>query len=110
MVTGVHAEVDPRALGIGLEAFYFIGLTKHSREVVEKFQREIEQLHEVRSIYLVSGQYDFLIHVAVKDAEHLKNLALDNLTVRPEVTRIETVLIFDSMRKAAVPNYLEPGT
>jgi DNA-binding Lrp family transcriptional regulator len=110
VVTGVHAEVDPRALGIGLEAFYFIGLTKHSREVVEKFQREIEQLHEVRSIYLVSGQYDFLIHVAVKDAEHLKNLALDNLTVRPEVTRIETVLIFDSMRKAAVPNYLEPAT
>ena len=109
VVTGVHAEVDPRALGIGLEAFYFIGLTKHSREVVETFQQEIEQLSEVRSIYLVSGQYDFLIHVAVRDADHLKNLALDSLTVRTEVTRIETVLIFDSSRKPAVPNYLEPS-
>jgi DNA-binding Lrp family transcriptional regulator len=106
VIQGVHADVNPDALGVGLEAMYFVGLNKHARELVENFQKEIEQMPEVRSVYLVSGQYDFLVHVAVKDTQHLRNLALDYFTIRPEVTRIETVLIFDHRRNFALPNYL----
>lgn len=107
VITGVHADIQLKALGIGLEAIYFIGLTKHSRDVVENFQREIEQMPEVRSIYLVSGQYDFLVHVAVRDTDHLRNLALDSITIRPEVTGFETVLIFDHRRKFLLPNFID---
>ena len=106
VIEGVHAEVNPRALGIELEAMYFVGLNKHSRELVENFQHEIERIPEVRSVFLVSGQYDFLVHVAVRDTEHLRNLALDYFTVRPEVTRIETVLIFNHHRNYQLPNYV----
>ena len=105
IIEGVHADVKPKAMGIELEAMYFVGLNNHSRGLVENFQQEIEQMPEVRSVYLVSGQFDFLIHVAVKDTEHLRNLALDYFTVRPEVTRIETVLIFDHQRNFELPNY-----
>jgi DNA-binding Lrp family transcriptional regulator len=105
IIGGVHADVNPKAMGIELEAMYFVGLNKHSRDLVENFQREIELMPEVRSVYLVSGQFDFLIHVAVKDTEHLRNLALDYFTVHPEVTRIETVLIFDHKRNFELPNY-----
>ena len=104
VITGIHAEVEPKVLGVGLEAFYFIGLNKHSRDTVEGFQRTIERIPEVRSVYLVSGRYDFLVHVAVRDTEHLRNLALDSFTVRPEVTGIETVLIFDHSRNHELPN------
>lgn len=107
VINGVHADIQPKALGIGLEAIYFIGLAKHSRELVETFQSEIEQMPEVRSVYLVSGQYDFLVHVAVRDTEHLRDLALDSFTIRPEVTRIETVLIFDHSRKFVLPNFMD---
>ena len=107
VINGFHADIQPKVLGIGLEAIYFIGLTKHSRELVEAFQSEIEQIPEVRSVFLVSGQYDFLVHVTVRDTEHLRNLALDSFTIRPEVTRIETVLIFNHKRKFVLPNFLE---
>ncbi len=110
VITGVHAEVEPRALGVGLEAFYFIGLNKHSRDAVEGFKREVERIPEVRSVYLVSGRYDFLIHVAVRDTDHLRNLALDAFTVRPEVTGVETVLIFDHSRNHELPNLLGDNT
>lgn len=106
IIRGVHADINPHSLGIGVEAMYFVGLNKHSRELVENFKQEIELLPEVRSLYLVSGQYDFIVHVAVKDTEHLRNLALDSFTIRPEVTRIETVLIFEHSRKFELPNYL----
>ncbi len=106
-ICGVHADIDPGVMGIGLEAIYLVELEKHSRELVENFQTEIRKMPEVRSVYLVSGQYDFLVHVAVRDTDHLRNLALDSFTVRPEVTRIETVLIFDHSRKFELPNYRE---
>ena len=105
VINGVHADVQTKVMGIGLEAIYFVELAKHSRELVENFQIEIRQMPEVRSLYLVSGQYDFIVHVAVRDTEHLRNLALDAFTIRPEVTRIETVLIFDHSRNFELPNY-----
>ncbi len=107
VINGVHADIQPKVLGVGLEAMYFIGLVKHSRALVETLQLEIEQMEEVRSVYLVSGQYDFLVHVAVRDTEHLRNLALDAFTIRPEVARIETVLIFDHQRNFTLPNYID---
>ena len=107
VINGVHAEIQPKAVGVGLEAIYFIGLNKHARDTVESFQRDIEQIPEVRSIYLVAGRYDFLVHVAVQDTDHLRNLALDSFTIRPEVTSIETVLIFGHTRKHVLPNFME---
>jgi len=107
IISGVHADIKPKALGLEVEAIYFIGLSQHSRELVENFQQEIESIPEVRAVFLVSGQYDFMVHVAVKDTEHLRNLALDYFTTRKEVSRIETVLIYEHSRKFVLPNFLE---
>ncbi len=104
-IQGVHADVLPGVLGIGLEAMYFIGLNKHSRDIVENLQKDFEQIAEVRSIFLVSGKHDFIVHVAVKDTGHLRNLAMNSFTIRPEVIHFETVIIFDHSRKFKLPNY-----
>ncbi|MCB1754287.1 MAG: Lrp/AsnC family transcriptional regulator [Gammaproteobacteria bacterium] len=98
IIKGVHADIDPKAMGVHLEAIYFIKLTRHAREQVESFQARIDQTPEVRAAYLVSGEYDYLVHVAVRDADHLRELAMDAFTVLPEVSRIETVLVFDHRR------------
>ena len=105
-IRGVHADADPTALGIGLQAIYFIELTKHKRAVVENFQTEILQLPEVIAAYLIAGRYDVLAHVVVRDTDHLRDLALDAFTNRPEVTRIETALIFNYTRHFVLPDYL----
>lgn len=99
----VHAVVDPKALGVGLQAFYMVELVKHDREVVETFRREALALPEVRQVFLVSGKFDFLIHVTVRDTDHLKELALSAFTGRPEVTRIETSLIYDFHQSFVLP-------
>lgn len=107
IIKGIHADVEASKLGISLQAIYFIELTKHERGVVEAFQAEVLQIPEVVAVYLIAGRYDFLVHVAVRDAEHLRDLALDAIASRPEVTRIETALIFDYARCFELPNYLE---
>jgi DNA-binding Lrp family transcriptional regulator len=107
VLLGTHVEVDPRALGIGLEALFMIELAKHKRDNVDKFMDDIVKVPEVRSAFLVTGRYDLVVHVVVGDTRHLKDLALDQFTSRPGVTRIETSIIFDARRRYELPVFRE---
>ena len=69
-------------------------------QVVVDFQRHVLSLAEVTDLYHVGGSFDFLCQVAVRDADHLRDLALDQFTTRPEVDHLETSLIFEHIRKS----------
>jgi len=94
VLRGFHAEVAPGASGIGLEAMIAVRLCQHSRDLVDSFRDHVIELPEVRSVFHVTGGDDFLVHVAVRDSDHLRDLALDSFTTRPEVDHIQTRLIF----------------
>ena len=56
----------------------------------------VSDIPEVRLAFLVTGRYDLIVQVTVRDMQHLKDLALDHFTSRPNVTRIETSIIFQA--------------
>jgi len=103
VLRGCHVEVDPRALGIGLEALFMIELSKHKRGTVDRFMDDIAGVPEVRFAFLVTGRHDVVVHVVVRDTQHLKDLALDHFTNRPGVIRIETSIIFEARRRYELP-------
>lgn len=107
VVRGFHADVDLTALGMRMQAMIAVRMSEHSRELVDSFRSYVLTLPEVLSLYHVAGADDFLVHVAVRDAHHLRDLALDAFTTRPEVDRIETRLIFDHMATWRLPGGVE---
>lgn len=104
VLQGAHAEVDPAALGVGLEALLMIELAKHERQIVDSFMRDVVTIPEVRSAFLITGRYDLVVHVVARNTTHLKDLALDCFTNRAGVTRIETSIIYESRRRHELPN------
>ena len=103
---GFHAIVEPEVLGIGLQAMIAIRIQRHSRKLIDEFQSHVLALPETLDVYHLAGANDFLVHVAVRDAGHLRDLALDAFTTRPEVEHMETALIFGHRRKWVLPNFL----
>lgn len=103
VLVGFHAELDPKALGIGLQAMIGVRLKRHTREAVESFRVHALAVEEVMAVYHVTGEKDFLVHVAARDAEHLRDLALEAFTTRAEVASLETSLIFQGDRGAGLP-------
>lgn len=93
------------ALGSGLEAMIGVRLRGHSREVIDNLQATTRVLPEVVAIYYLAGATDFMIHVAVRDSNHLRDFALDAITSPPDVARVETALIFDHVRSPTLPGY-----
>ena len=72
---------------------------------MDAFRTHIVTLPEVCAVYHIAGESDFLVHVAVRDAEHLRNLTLDGFTTRTEVTRLTTALIYEHVAQHQLPNY-----
>lgn len=107
-ILGYHAEVAPSAVGIALQAMVAVRLARHSRALVESFHDHLMALPEVLSFYHLAGADDFLVHVGVRDSDHLRDFALSAFTERKEVAHIETRLIFEFRRNPELPIYAKP--
>lgn len=108
VVRGFHADVDPRALGIGLQAIVAVQLTGNPRARSESYVREIRSLPEVVNVYHVAGRNDLLLHVAVRDVEHMHELVMDKLSSRPEVNQLESTLIYEHTNAPQLPDLVDP--
>ncbi len=103
VIVGQHAEVDFKALGAQLQVMILIRLTSNARETVESFRDRVLDLPEVRSVYLVTGEYDFLVHAVVRDPEHLRALELDSITSLGVVGSVQTLLVFEHETNWGLP-------
>lgn len=108
VILGQHAEVDFKALGAQLQVMILIRLTTNARETVESFRDRVLELPEVRSLYLVTGEYDFLIHAVVRDPEHLRTLELDHVTSLGVVDSVQTLLVFEHGMNWGLPTSPDP--
>ena len=61
-------------------AFCNIKLIQHSQEYVIKFEREVAKLNEVMECYHISGDYDYLLKVLVKDMKTFREFMVNRLT------------------------------
>ena len=106
-ISGFKAEVNPAALGVGLQAMISMRLKRHYKPDVEAFRQHALELPEVVRFYHVAGPIDFLVHVWTRDSEHLRDLAMTAFTAREEVSHIETELIFEHISCQELPSFLE---
>lgn len=107
VIRGAHADVDLRAIGLNLEALVFIKLANYERSVIDRFLSEVESIPEVRRVFLVSGRHDAIIHLAVRDIDHLRNLGFDRITNQPLIVNIETSIVFDSRTRNELPLFAD---
>jgi DNA-binding Lrp family transcriptional regulator len=103
VLEGFHAEVNPGALGVSLQAIIAVRLRRHSRAKFRSLYTHIRRFTEVLQVFHVSGVNDLLLHVAVRDVAHLRDLIVDELATRSEVANCETSVIFSLLRNPSHP-------
>ena len=78
-----------------LEALIEVTLENHSSSEMARFLKAVEEHPHMVSCYRVSGHYDYLLHVVVKDMPHLRQLADSLLSGDLGVSKIATIPILD---------------
>lgn len=72
--------LDKEMVNLGFLVFCQIKLLQHSKEYLTKFEFEVIKMDEVIECFHVSGEYDYLLKVLVKDMAHFRNFMVTKLT------------------------------
>jgi Lrp/AsnC family transcriptional regulator, leucine-responsive regulatory protein len=98
------ALVTPKSVGLGLNVFISISLKQQGKAELEAFEQSISLRHEVMECYLMTGDSDYLIRVAVPDIEALERFILDRLTSIQGIEKIRSSFALKQVRyKTALP-------
>jgi len=101
IIRGFHADVDPAAVGRPIQAMIAVRMQSHARSHLREFAASVAGLPEVLNVFFLAGADDFLVHVAARSTENLRNFVVVNLSGNPDVALTETNLIFEHIRAGA---------
>ena len=79
VIAGYGARLDPKAVGLGLQAFVRVQLEKHGQHGLDRFIEGVDSWDEVVACHALTGDMDYLLHVIVRDLEHFSRFLLDRL-------------------------------
>jgi len=82
------ALVDPAVIGLGTDVFVEITLTGQDEPTLEAFERAVSERPEIMSCHLMAGQFDYLVHVVVRDVADYEVLHRTHLAQLPGVVRM----------------------
>jgi DNA-binding Lrp family transcriptional regulator len=103
VLLGSHAEVNFQALGLAVEALLFVQVAKLDRQQVDDLVDEIASVREVRSVFLISGRFDLIVHLVVRDMEQLKTVISEQFNRHACVLRVESSVVFNRRERHAMP-------
>ena len=82
--------VNSETIGMSGRVFVEITLNSQGQEGLTSFERAIQEIPEIMECYLMSGDFDYLVQVVVKDIQDYERLHHDSLTKLPGVSRVKS--------------------
>lgn len=83
LIKGYVTLLDPDRLGLKITALVMISLSLHQERPIETFRKAIQDIPEILECYHVSGEFDFLLKIQVRDMRAYEAL------IREKITRIK---------------------
>jgi Lrp/AsnC family transcriptional regulator, leucine-responsive regulatory protein len=93
------AILDHKAIGLANTVFIEVTLNKHDDKVLEEFDAALARVPEVIEAYLVSGDYDYLVKVAVYDTEHYERFLRENLYKIPGIQHSRSTFVLRAVKE-----------
>jgi Lrp/AsnC family leucine-responsive transcriptional regulator len=98
LVKGYRAMIDPRALGLKVQGFIAITLDQHQVGNIKSFEEGIQRIPFLRACYHLTGRFDYLLHMAVRDLDELGDLIKAHIASLPGVAKSETFLVLSEVK------------
>ncbi len=93
------ALLDPDRLGLRLTAMVMISLSLHQEQPIERFRRSIHGIPEIMECYHVSGDFDFLLKVSVRDMRAYEVFLREKLSKIKGIGKITTNFVLATTKQ-----------
>ena len=94
VITGFTAQVDPGVIGMTLQVLVSVSIRSGARQRISEFMDELRELPEVMQLFFLGGVEDFIIHLAARDSDHVRDFVMEHLSVHPAVSSTRTSIVF----------------
>lgn len=101
LITGYTAKIDESMLGFDFTVFVSIKLDRQIDENLVDFEKNILRYPEVLDCWLMTGTYDYLLRVAVRDLNEFEHFLTGRLTKVSGVSSIESSIPIRQVKSAA---------
>lgn len=75
-----------------------VKLTQHKKEFVLQFEKEIMNLQEVTECFHVSGDYDYILKIGVRNIEDYRNFMLTKLTTLQHIASTHSSFMISEIK------------
>ena len=99
VIGGYAALVDPKQVGLGLQAFVRVQLEKHGQLGLDRFIEGVNSWDEVVACHALTGDMDYLLQVVVQDLEHFSRFLLDKLINATGVADVNSSFVLRTVKQ-----------
>lgn len=103
VIEGFTVRLNAQALGLNDTVMVQVTLDSHSDNTLEKFGETLAAIPEVVEAYLLSGEYDYLLRVAVKDTRDYERLLREKLYKIKGIRHSKSSFVLRTLKKADLP-------
>ncbi len=89
-ITGYCARIDETKLGYGFNVFVSVRLDRQADDRLVAFEQQVRICPEVVDCWLMTGSFDYLLRVAVRDLNEFEYFLTSRLTKLPGVASLES--------------------
>lgn len=89
-ITGYSARIDEQKMGFGFSVFVSVRLDRQVDDRLVAFEQEIGHCPEVVDCWLMTGGFDYLLRVSVRDLDEFERFLTSRLTRIAGVASLES--------------------
>jgi Lrp/AsnC family leucine-responsive transcriptional regulator len=98
LIRGYHALLDHERLGLRITAMVMITLALHQDMAIERFRRAVMDIPEILECHHVSGDFDFLLKVVVRDMRSYEQFVREKLSKIKGLGQIRTSFVLGTTK------------
>ena len=98
VISNYVALVDRNKIDKSFVVFCHIKLTQHKIEFINQFEKEVVKLDEVLECFHVSGDYDYILKICLKDMEEYREFMVTKLTTLQHIGSTHSTFMISEVK------------
>jgi len=103
VIKGYQAKLDPAKIGLGVETFVEVILSRHKKDNIIEFMTAVKKIPDITGCYHITGKADFMLKVSVESIKAYEEFLLHTLSTLPGLQHVETMIIMRNVKDDPYP-------
>lgn len=94
--------VDPAKLNKRLMVIAYVSLKQHNKTAGSKFVKSINEMNEVLECYSISGEFDFMLKIAVEDMNAYYDFHVNRLSELENIGNVQSIFVMGIVKETHI--------